>query len=267
MYVQPSSPQSIGGVIDDGIRLFRSSFSRCWLLAIIPGLVLAVYETFYPISVPLYSALGHPSAFMALAQSPRLVVMDIVSGLLGLIFQGAVVVRELAILRGEESCTFAGAIGTGLRRLPGMVLATILFALAIAGGCIALLIPGLWLWARLQLWTAALFAEDASATEALASSWRLTRGHWWRAATIFSVAVIIMIVLALVFTFVGGVFAALSQASTLGRTVLLYVFSLASRAIYYPLGAAIWLAMYHDFKLRLEGGDLVTRVGALDGAA
>lgn len=266
MYVQPSSPQSIGGVIDDGIRLFRSSFSRCWLLAIIPGLVVAVYETFYPITIPIYSALGHPSALAGLTHSPRLIVLDIVSGLLGLIFQGAVVVQELAILRGDDSCTFGRAAATGFKRLPGMVLATILFSLAITGGFIALLIPGFWLWGRLQLWTAALFVEDASATEALASSWRLTQGHWWRAATIFTVAIIIMIVLALVFTFVGGFFAALSHASTLGRTLLLYVFSLASRAIYYPLGAAIWLAMYHDFKLRREGGDLATRVGALDSA-
>jgi hypothetical protein len=31
----------------------------------------------------------------------------------------------------------------------------------------------------------------------------------------------------------------------------------------YPLAAAIWVAMYNDFKLRREGSDLVARVGAL----
>ncbi|MGH8228768.1 MAG: hypothetical protein ACREU3_12860 [Steroidobacteraceae bacterium] len=264
MYQQPSSPQSIGGVLDDGIRLCRVAFGRCWLLAIIPGLVLVGYELAYPTRIE--AALTHAGALAALLHSGHLMLMDVVAGLLGLICQGAVVIREIAISRGEESCTFGRAFAKSLQRLPGMVLATVLFSLIVVAGFVALIVPGIWLWGRLQLWTVALFAEDASATAALASSWHLTRGRWWRATGIFSVAVIILIVLSLVFPFIGGLLAALSHASGAGRAVVVSVFSLASRAIYYPLGAAIWLAMYHDFKLRREGGDLASRVGALSSA-
>ncbi len=267
MYTPPSSPQSIGGVIDDGLRLFRASFSRCWLLAIIPGLVLAAFEMAFPLPVQPQSGLSYTAALQAIANSPRVIELDLLSLLLTLVFQGAVLVREIAIVRADESFTLARALGKSLRRLPGTVLGTVLFVLAVAGGLIALLIPGFWLWGRLQLWWAALFVEDASATAALGSSWRLTKERWWRAAAIFSVAVIIMLVFTLVFGFVGGLAAALSHTSLAGKATVLQLFSVGSAAISYPLDAAIWLAMYHDFKLRREGGDLAARAGALSGAA
>lgn len=266
-YARPSSPQSIGGVVDDGFRLFTTAFGRCWLLAIIPGLVLATYDIVFPVTVPVAEALRRPELLEAFYFSRRMIGLDLLSFLLTLLFQGAVVVREIAIARGDETMTFGGALARSLKRLPGMVLASILDALATLGGLIALIVPGVWLGVRLQLWTVALFAEDVGATEALGASWRLTRGHWWRAAAILSVALIMIIVLVLAFSLIAGIAAAVSHFSTVSRTLLVYLVSLGSNAIYYPLGAAIWIAMYHDFKLRREGGDLESRVGALSGAA
>ncbi len=288
-YAPPSSPQSIGGVVDDALRLFRTSFGRCWLLAIIPGLILAVYEMAFPVAVQLHSVLSYSAALRAVMGSPRVVALDLVSLLLTLVFQGAVLVREIAVVRGDESFTLVRALATSVRRLPGMILGTVLFLLAVAGGLallillvaahglavslpdvigfLALLVLGFWLWGRLQLWTAALFVENARATAALGSSWRLTKDRWWRAATIFTVAVIIVLVFTVVFSFVGGLVAALSHTSLMGRAAVLQLFTLGSHAIAYPLDAAIWLAMYHDFKLRREGGDLAARAGALGSAA
>jgi hypothetical protein len=266
MYSPPSSPLSVGGVIDDGIRLFRSAFSRCWLLAIAPGLILMIYEMAFPFDIP--GGGGRTNLFEALraTASPRMLVLDLLSFLLALVFQGAVLVREIAIVRGDDSCTIGRAVAGSLRRLPGMFLGSILFLLAITGGTIALIIPGIWLWGRLQLWTAALFVEDASAIDALGSSWKLTRGNWWRAAVIFTVAVIMVLVLTMVFSFIGGLVVGLGHFSAMsvsGRLILAQLFSLVSSAIYYPLGVAIWLAMYNDMKLRREGGDLDSRARAL----
>ncbi len=300
-YTPPSSPQSLGGVIDDGIRLFAAAFGRCWLLAIIPGLVLATYEVLYPMPMPTPGAIHRLAQFWKHAGSyfgaPRMITMDALNLVLTLVFQGAVIVRQIAIARLDETCTFGHAIAASVRRLPGMLLATILSLLAVLGGLIlvgiigavlsgivpglhaalrshlpieilialALVVAGLQLTVRFQLWTVALFIERASATAALASSWRLTRGHWWRAAAILSVAVIMIIVLAACFALVGGAIAAVTGFGSTARTAIIYLASLGSNAIYYPLGAAIWLAMYHDFKLRREGGDLEQRAGALSG--
>ncbi len=261
MYSPPSSPLSIGGVIDEGIRLFRASFSRCWLLAVIPGLVLVAFTIAFPVSIPLLSALRHPGAVQA--ETPRLLALDLLSILLWLVFQGAVLARQAAIIRGEESFNFARAVSLGVSRLPQTIVGGVLFFLALVVSMIALLIPALYIVPRLQLWLAAVFVEDAGGATALGSSWRLTQGHWWRAAVILTVAAIIVWVFSVAFSLLGGIVALEAHVRSEVRTVLLQVFALGSSAIAYPLDAAIWLAMYHDFKLRREGGDLASRAGAL----
>ncbi len=42
MYTIPTEPRSIGGVLDDGLRLWRAAFSRAWLIALMGQLLLAV---------------------------------------------------------------------------------------------------------------------------------------------------------------------------------------------------------------------------------
>jgi hypothetical protein len=290
MYSPPSSPLSIGGVIDDGIRLFRQAFSRCWLLAVFPGLILLAFE--FAIGIPrVPQGMAGVSALAALGNSPRLMLYDVLAFVVQLLFQGAILVREIAITHGDQSVSLGGALAGSLRRLPGTIGGTILFALII-GACfipigisvayfaarrtlpmslvmidLGFVILAVWLWGRLQLWFATLFIEDAGATEALGSSWRLTRGHWWRATTIFTVAVLIILAVAIVFSLIGLAVVSITQTTLMGRVFLLQVFGLMSNAIYYPLGAAIWIAMYHDLKLRREGGDLASRAGALSGAA
>src|SRR6185312_2273186 len=39
MYTRPTAPRSIGGVLDDAIRLYRAAFSRCWVLALGGGVL------------------------------------------------------------------------------------------------------------------------------------------------------------------------------------------------------------------------------------
>lgn len=296
-YAQPSSPQSIGNVIDDGIRLFGTAFRSCWLLAVIPGLLYATYHIAAPRPVTGHSLSQLLAQIKADFASPRVIAISLLNLLLTYIFQGAVIVREIAITRHDSTCTFGRAIERSLQRLPGMLLATILYglaamagliALAIVGGLLAAVVPGflpllhayrwvailfalvllalgLLITVRLQLWTITLFAENASALGALTSSWRLTDGHWWRAATILSIAVIMIIVLAMCFSLVGGTVAAVGHLSRQASTSVIYLVWLGSNAVYYPLGAAIGLAMYHDFKLRRDGSDLERRVHALDG--
>src|SRR6202000_3204766 len=44
MYTQPTGPRSIGGVLDDGVRLYRESFRQIWPLLIVNA-ILAVAPT------------------------------------------------------------------------------------------------------------------------------------------------------------------------------------------------------------------------------
>ena len=47
MYTRPTEPRSIGGVLDDGFRLWRSAFSKAWPIALMGQLLLAVPLAIY----------------------------------------------------------------------------------------------------------------------------------------------------------------------------------------------------------------------------
>jgi hypothetical protein len=264
-YTPPSGPLPIGGVLDDAVRLYRASFSRSWILAFAFSLALAAFSAVLLSSMPRYGTASSASLqyMMAALRSPRVLGAYVIVTLLSLAAYGALMALENAVSRGDMSFSLAQACAAAFRRLPAMVLASLIFAVALIVGCIALLIPGIWLWGRLQLWLAAMFADNQSALGSLASSWNLTSGNWWRGSAIFSVAVIMILVVSIVFSVVGGVVVGILRVDPRDAQIVIQLFSLVANTITYPFFVATWLSTHRDFKLRREGGDLAARAGAL----
>jgi hypothetical protein len=267
MYVRPSAPVSIGGVVDDAIRLYRAAFSCTWKLSVGFGIALAVFGIVITLVVPgIFSgAKLTPQQAVGLFRSPVVIGTYALIFLIEIAFYGALLVSENAVARGAP-VSGGQAVSAAVRRLPGMVLASLVFLTGLFVGCILLLIPGIWLWGKLQLWPAALFTEDASAMGALGSSWNLTKGRWWRTVTIVSVALIIVYVLTLAVGLVPLSLVALvgfKKGSILLAQLAALPFSILSRVLIMPAMPAVLLAVHHDSKLRSEGDDLVERTGAL----
>ena len=272
MYALPSAPLSVGGVVDDAIKLFRSSFTRCWIFSAIIGVLLLGMQLVLLLAMPGLAAPGRPDATKTLAAlgSPGTIGLFIGLYLLvifvSLVCYGGMLTRQAAIARGDESVTLARAFATGVRRFPGMLLAALLCILAIVAGLILLIIPGIWVMVRLYLWMAAMFADDAGALGSLETSWRLTKGHWWRAVAILSVTMVLFVVVSIAFNLVAGVIAGVSRVKPVDLQLISASFQALCYTIGYPFLTAAWLVMYHDFKLRREGGDLASRLGALSSA-
>jgi hypothetical protein len=300
MYVMPSAPQSIGGVIDDAIRLYRNSFSRCWLLALVPSALYGAVMLAAARAAPHYGVTGGQGAQILATQQAfgrgMLGYFAIVMVLM-IAFQGAILVRQAAIARGDESISLARAVATGFARMPLFILSLMLFYLGLMGGVIVImlvvalpvgwvlnhqhllvrpvmtagmvvivLIPMLYLMGRLLLFAVALFVDRKGPKDALTTSWQLTKGHWWRAMAIIGVGTVIITVLFIVIAVLNDVFAFVTH---FGSSYRLFAFPLILAVFYtfmYPMGPALFVAMYHDFKLRREGGDLAARVGALNSA-
>ena len=74
MYVRPSAPLSIGGVVDDAIRLYRGSFSHTWKLSVAFAIVLAALGLFMVMTIPalfdIQRATMAPQQVLALFTSP-----------------------------------------------------------------------------------------------------------------------------------------------------------------------------------------------------
>lgn len=300
MYVTPSAPQSVGGVIDDAIRLYRYSFPRCWLLALLPAALAGCFLIAVAVLAPSYSVgtprLGGAAPLHATGNaSPMLIFGDLILVVVLMGFQGAITAYQAALSRADSSLSLGRALGTGFGRLPVFVLSGILlylgmigamlvaliallpFALALdhfhmlgrsitgAGIAVAFLVSILWVLGRLQLFVAAIFIDRKGPKSSLTTSWHLTKGHWWRAIAILGAGMAIILVLyvavILLDYLVGYTIHNRMFSVGIGSLVLVVCYTFV-----YPMGPAIWVAMYNDFKLRREGGDLAARVGALNSA-
>lgn len=301
MYATPSGPQSIGGVIDDAIRLYSNSFSRCWLLAFLPAAAFGAWQVAAVHYVPNYGVPHFPMApKVAAAQPlpPMLLLFVLILSLLAAGFQGGLAARQAAMARGdEESFTLGRALATGFLRLPALILSLLLlylimtvavlivtFAVALpigivlnrmhvpmrpvapAGFAVLILIALLSFMGRLQLFGVAIFVDRIGPLAALKASWRLTQGHWWRATAIMMTAFVMLLVLFLGVAVLENIFGYLSHYGAIHRLVVAPLLGVVAYTALYPLLTAIWVVMYNDFKLRHEGGDLAARVGALDSA-
>ncbi len=113
--------------------------------------------------------------------------------LLGIYFD-SVVVR----LAYTKSSIFE-AFGFALKKYPTVPTAMILYALIVALGSIALVIPGIYLAVRLYYFIDAILIDEKGVISSLKTSWRIVRGNWW--AT-FSILIIIGLFSILMNTFI-----------------------------------------------------------------
>jgi len=264
-YELPSAPLPIGGVLDNAVRLYRAVIRRCWPLALIYAGLLGGFGLIWGLAIAKSIGTGSrpdPLLLRGLIFSPVTISGFLLAIVLSTSVYGALVKSEIAVSRGEE-LSVAAALGMGLRRLPGVLLASLLFMLAIMVGFILLIIPGIYLIGKFQLWIVAMFAEDAGAIESLGISWRLTQKRWWRAAVILTVACILIYVFAFAFGIIAGFVGALAHIPAANRLLINQALSIVSNIVVMPMTVAIGVVMYNDFKLRSEGGDLAVRVGSL----
>jgi hypothetical protein len=264
-YELPAAPLSIGGVIDSAIRLYRDSMRRCWILALLYSVILGIFGVFWALALAKAVVPGSkdPRQLFAAMFSPVAIGGFALATLASLLFYGALMKTVSVWAKGGESLSLGGALAVGARRLPAALLSSLLCVLAIGIGLVLLVVPGVYFFGKFQLWMMAMYVDDASAVEALAISWRLTRGRWWRGTAILTVALIILYVFALALGLVSGVITVLTHLSVTDRAIVNQLFGVVSNMIVLPMFVAILVVMYHDFKLRSEGGDLAARMGAL----
>lgn len=144
-----------------------------------------------------------------------------------------------------------------LRRVLPLLAMEILMFLGLSLAFVALIVPGIWLYASWSVGSPALLIERAGPARALGRSLRLVRGRWWPTAGVLLVASVMVAV-------VAGAFQALLVALALTSShpsVLLAVsvVSLAgavSAIATQPFHAAVITVLYYDLRVRREGYDL-----------
>jgi hypothetical protein len=299
MYTRPTAPLSIGGVLDDAIKLYRGSFRSCWVVSLLGSIALALQGFYFGTKLSelgLTGARGQGAAdiLQALGANFRgsFLTPYLITYLVMLVVYGALFAQINSVASGSSESPGAGLL-TGLRRLPGIVLISIVFAVGAGLAIVILCIPGVLLWTSQQYglslllfalafvpliylsgkflyWLPAVFADKVGSVGAVGRSWVVTSGNWWRSTTIMTVAGIIVVVMDLmasyVFIALVGVMGALHRVDV-GSAFLTGEIVRAMVGVFVlPMLPAAMLAIYYDLKLRREGADLAARANSLQSA-
>lgn len=301
-YVAPSAPLTIGGVLDNWIRLFRSSFAACWAFALVAAAAGALVQLMFTPTLPkpglpplqawtqMWSGLRGPGIFLA----------DIALVVISLVVYSTLLTQQTAVVRGEDPLSFGAALTQGLRRVPQIILgwlvliiifvamfipmgigaavliplrhSSLVMTLAVILG-ICLVFVFIYVSLRLQIWMAAMFSENLSGPASLGRSWELVKGNWWRVTGIAFVSGVVIWVISMaigaavgIVTGIIGIHGTTPEAVLRGMQIIGAAGQVA-RLLTMPLLTAVWLAIYHDLKLRREGGDLAARTEALSSTA
>ncbi len=269
MYSLPSEPGSIGHTLDAGFKLYVVSFKQVLVLGILAAISLTV-----PLHVLILAAATLPQtgATPGVAKIVTSVVGFIACMLLYMCFYLAIICRVGGIAYGQ-SIALGACMTTGLRRLFAVIVATILYSLAVMGGFLVLIIPGLILWVSLIFYTFCIILEGDGMLESLRHSHRLVWGNWWRTFVICSVFFIVYYVIYLAiqvpFLIVDQIVFSTEFGTVpgFGAAILSMFGDIVATVITFPLMAAVFVAVFHDLKLRTEGQDLEARVEALTASA
>ena len=302
MYQKPSVPRSIGGVLDDTMQLYKASFSRCLLPALLMGVAVTLLAIYQTSRIPLSGNSADLQAYFAQSStaSASSTVSSFVGLLLDLVFYSIMIYIISAVSRGEPQ-PIGASVSASMRRLPANIGATLLLIiigivpflpLLIAMGghlssgttiaqiatrigpaflvCLVLLVPITYVLVRMMLYMVALVGESQGPLRSLATSWRLIGGNWWRTLTLVGVMGIIIYVLTLVILAIAGGIAVMvvgipkGAGQVLGAAAMVgAIVGGALRIVSGPLMAALLVSIYQDLVLRKGGGDLEARLEAL----
>jgi hypothetical protein len=254
MYEQPNAPQSIGGVLDSGFKLYRESLSQAYLLAALAALVMAPVNLLQP-----YFVRTGVSGLVGIAG-----LLLIAIGLVAAVVYAALIARIDAVARGA-ALSLPQSLLLGLHRMGPMILSGLVAGVVVVVGLFLVVIPGLIFIVWLIFAPFALVIERRGPIDSLSYSHAIVRGHWWRTAVLLTIIGIVLSVIYALFG-LGVSIAVISDpvAAAAGKVpwYVTLVLGPALAALIGPLTYALMLAIYYDLRLRHEGGDLAARIAA-----
>ena len=269
MYSLPTEPGSIGNTLDAGFKLYAVSFKRVIGMAILAMMSVAV-----PVMVMIFAI----SVLAGNSKEPNagLFVIMAVGVLLALVFYMwfylAALCRIGGIAYGKEF-NLGTCMSMSASKLLPVLGGWFLYSLAMIGGFMLFIVPGIYLSVSLSMFALCIVLEGDGVVESLRHSFRLISGNWWRTAIIGTVVLIVYYVLSLAieipFYVLESVLFTLEPGTQPGpgQTLLSMVGSFISAIVTFPLMMAAVIAVFHDLKLRKEGQDLEARVEALAASA
>jgi hypothetical protein len=252
-------PMTTGEILSTAFQLYRRHWRTLLAIAAVVVVPLTLLQYFLGDQLRLHGQTTSNGTTMA-TPSWRVGVAGLVTALAGLlmylVLTGAIT-RAVAAEAAGQDPGVEQSYRFGFHRLGPVLLVSILVGLAVVGGLILLVIPGIWIGIRLAVSTQALVVEGRRPTEAMGRSWNLVGGHWWHAfGTLLLAGLLTFVVNALITT-------PFNATNWFGQAVAAAV----ATVITLPYSTLIGVLLYLDLRARKETLTLETLRADLQGSA
>lgn len=262
MFTRATEPQTIGEVLDSGFKLFAASLKYVFIPAFLGSLASSLGNIYL-----VFEGTGSAAAPDLQRLGPLFWIMMIVGLVVSIAIYAGIIHRVDAVGSGYQS-SFGKDLAVGFRAAPKLILAGVLFALAIAVGLLLLIIPAVILSVSLMFYAYALVLDGKGPLDCLNYSHRLVWGDWWRTAALLTVAFIVIVIFYVLLGIAIGFMMAVdpSQDATQSIDLISLIATPLLGAIVNPFFVSLLWAIYRDLQLRKEGADLEARIGDMEGA-
>jgi hypothetical protein len=242
----PQQPSNVTEILSASAKLYTESFPKLIGYSLILFVFNSVISSFVNDAMPPIDTTLEPAEQMAAALQmlPSSLSITFIAILVSCVFYGAMIYRIDNVVNQRDD-DFVGMLLLALKKFPVIIVAGILYTIAITIGTLLLVIPGMILMISLSFCGYFILLEDMGGYDSLMASHRLVWGDWWRTNIVFFVPTLILVIIFMVIGFFGGITDPTAESSD----TLNIIFELLG-AVITPYFYVIGYLQYHDLKLR-----------------
>lgn len=245
------APRGLGDILSAAFEIYKANASGLLMIVAIVVVPLTFISAF--LGGVVFAPDTHTETIFGqtVEVSTRSATVGIFAALIGVVIAVIIsAVLQAALIRGAAQASIGDAVDIdasykwGFARFGSVLLISILVGLAVLGGLILFIIPGLILIVMFAVAIPALVVENRKGTEAMGRSWNLVKGHFWHVVVVILVAAIIA---GVVSGIINGIGTAISD-----NWFVTWVFQAIGQIIVAPFSALVAVLLYVDLRARTE---------------
>jgi hypothetical protein len=242
----PQQPSSVSEILSASFKLYVDSFTKLIGYSLIGFVFNQLIKIFVTNRMPVVDTSPNiDEQITTMVQIlPSVLGISFIVILFSCVLYSAVTYRIDNFVNDRDD-DFFEVLLKAFKKFPAIILAGILYMLAVMVGSVLLVVPGIILTISLAFSWYFILLEDMGGYESLIASHRLVWGDWWRTNWVLCLPMLLLFIVFFIVAFFSGIFDATAEASTTLDTVL----DLLAAAIT-PYFYVIGYVQYHDLKLR-----------------
>lgn len=245
-------PRGIGEILSTAFEIYKANAQNLLMIVAIVVVPLTFISAFiggvvFAPETETVTLFGESVETVSARTATAALIVALVGVVIGVIINA---VLQAAIMRGAAQGSIGDPVDIdasykwGFARFGSVLLISILVGLAVLGGFILLIIPGIIFLVMFSVAIPALVVENLRGTDAMSRSWNLVKGSFWHALGLIIVAGIITAV-------VGGIVGAIGGAIS-DNWFVVWIFQAIAQIITAPFTALVTVLLYLDLRARRE---------------